>query len=98
MPRLNALWRSAPIVRFIAFEIFATGSFAFEYFFNSTSCAFVQAKRFVFNFFFFAIRSSIVSEVMASMRYKMVHIKTCIEHCGAPGTGRMTIRGPYRGE
>jgi hypothetical protein len=55
MPRLKALWRRAPIVRFIAFEILTTGSLSFEYFFRSATFAFVHATRFVLRLVFLAI-------------------------------------------
>jgi hypothetical protein len=55
MPNAPALCRRAPTVRFIAFEIVATGIFSFEYFFNSATWAFVHATRFVLRFVFLAI-------------------------------------------
>lgn len=54
-PSAPALCRRAPTVRFIAFEILATGIFSFEYFFSSATLAFVHATRFVFRFVFLAI-------------------------------------------
>src|SRR6476620_10639568 len=46
-PRLNAFWRIAPGVRFIAFEIFTTGVLLFECALRSRTCSFVQATRLV---------------------------------------------------
>src|SRR4029077_11358224 len=46
-PRLNAFWRIAPGVRFIAFEILTTGVLLFECAFRSRTCSFVQATRIV---------------------------------------------------
>jgi hypothetical protein len=41
----SAFWRSAPSVRFIAFEIFTTGVFFLECIFNSRTSAAVHATR-----------------------------------------------------
>jgi hypothetical protein len=46
-PRLNAFWRIAPGVRFIAFEILTTGVLLFECALRSRTCSFVQATRLV---------------------------------------------------
>jgi hypothetical protein len=54
MPSASARWRRAPIVRFIALEIFTTGVLLFECAFSSRSLAFVHATR-VGRFAFFAI-------------------------------------------
>ena len=43
IPSFSACWRRAPIVRFICFEIFAIGVFAFECFRSSACIALVQA-------------------------------------------------------
>jgi hypothetical protein len=43
IPSFSACWRSAPTVRFICFEIFATGVLAFECFRSSACIALVQA-------------------------------------------------------
>jgi len=48
---LLARWRSAPTVRFIGFEILATGVFAFECLRNSASCVFDQTTCVLFVFF-----------------------------------------------
>ena len=56
IPSLSACCRNAPTVRFISFEIFATGVRALECLRNSACKAFVHATRFVF-FAFFAIAS-----------------------------------------
>jgi hypothetical protein len=42
MPRIPALRRSAPTVRFIAFETLVTGVLAFECIFNSRRSSFVH--------------------------------------------------------
>jgi hypothetical protein len=47
MPSFNACWRSAPGVRFINLDIFATGVFAFECLRNSECNPFVQLLRLV---------------------------------------------------
>jgi hypothetical protein len=46
-PRLNAFWRIAPGVRFIAFEILTTGVLLFECALRSRTCSFVHATRLV---------------------------------------------------
>ena len=46
-PRLNAFWRIAPGVRFIALEILTTGVLLFECALRSRTCSFVQATRLV---------------------------------------------------
>jgi hypothetical protein len=56
IPSLSACCRNAPTVRFISFEIFATGVRALECLRNSACKAFVHATRLVF-FAFFAIAS-----------------------------------------
>src|SRR6476620_5764146 len=45
MPRPNAFWRREPTVRFIVREIFATGSFSFEYRRSSATIALVHGIR-----------------------------------------------------
>ena len=47
IPKLNAFWRIAPAVRFIAFEIFTKGVLLFECALRSRTCSFVQATRLV---------------------------------------------------
>jgi hypothetical protein len=47
IPKLNAFWRIAPGVRFIAFEILTTGVLLFECALRSRTCSFVQATRIV---------------------------------------------------
>jgi hypothetical protein len=47
IPKLNAFWRIAPGVRFIAFEILTTGVLLFECTLRSRTCSFVQATRLV---------------------------------------------------
>ena len=44
-PKLNAFWRIAPGVRFIAFEILTTDVLLFECALRSRTCSFVQATR-----------------------------------------------------
>ena len=44
MPNAPARCRRAPTVRFIAFEILATGILSFEYFFSSATLAFANAS------------------------------------------------------
>jgi hypothetical protein len=52
MPSEKACWRKAPTVRFINFEIFATGVFALECLRSSACRVFVQRARFTFAVFF----------------------------------------------
>jgi hypothetical protein len=47
IPKLNAFWRTAPSVLFIAFEILTTGVLLFECALRSRTCSFVQATRLV---------------------------------------------------
>jgi hypothetical protein len=47
IPKLNAFWRIAPGVRFIAFEILTTGVLLFECALRSRTCSFFQATRLV---------------------------------------------------
>jgi hypothetical protein len=60
IPKLNAFWRIAPAVLFIAFEILATGVLLFECALRSRTCSFVQVIRLVRPLFFrlIAIRFS----------------------------------------
>ena len=46
-PKLNAFWRIAPGVRFIAFEILTTDVLLFECALRSRTCSFFQATRLV---------------------------------------------------
>src|ERR1700730_1021624 len=55
IPKLNAFWRVAPAVLFIAFEILATGVLLFECALRSRTCSFVQAIRLVRPLFFFRL-------------------------------------------
>ena len=59
MPSLIACCRNAPTVRFISFEIFATGVYAFECLRSSACIAFVHATVFFVFFSCFTICISI---------------------------------------
>jgi len=52
IPKLRAFCRMAPGVRFIDFEIVATGVFLFECALRSLTCCLDQATRLVFLFVF----------------------------------------------
>jgi hypothetical protein len=55
MPMLDACCRSAPAVRFISFEILATGVRLFECFRSSARSALVQGARLPGRFAFFVM-------------------------------------------
>lgn len=61
MPSLRACWRNAPTVRFICFEILATGVLAFECLRNSACSFFVHSTRVRF-FAFLANSMLLISE------------------------------------